>query len=200
VIVHRVPAGVAERRVDAGGSVWCSSRRDGTVAAFVASERQGPSSAAAVVGGLGMRARPGTVGLAALASVLLAGSSSCAATSCPGVYLNPIVHVDATAWAGATVTSAGLRATVCVASNCVTATPINQATPGDLLGAVTLPTGKATVRVQITTSAGRTLDQSSTAEVTVTKPFGSGCAGREEIDLTVTEAGSLVPGRSANVS
>jgi hypothetical protein len=82
----------------------------------------------------------------------------------------------------------------------VTAIPINQAKPDDLVGAVALSAGKATVRVQITTSAGRTLDQSTTAEVTVSKPFGSGCAGREEIDLTVTAAGSLLPGRPANVS
>jgi hypothetical protein len=147
-----------------------------------------------------MGARLSAAGLSALVSVLLAGSSGCAATSCPAVYLNPIVHVDATAWVGPTLTPAGLKATVCVASHCVTAIPINQAKPDDLVGAVALSAGKATVRVQITTSAGRTLDQSTTAEVTVSKPFGSGCAGREEIDLTVTAAGSLLPGRPANVS
>jgi hypothetical protein len=142
-----------------------------------------------------MGGRLSTAAPALLASVLFAGTTGCAAQSCPAVYLDPIVHVDATAWAGA----GQLTATVCVAADCVTATPISQATPDDLLGDITLPTGKATVRVRLTTTDRRALDQTTTADVTLTKPFGSGCAGREEIDLTVTKAGSVVRGRPAKL-
>jgi hypothetical protein len=146
-----------------------------------------------------MRWRHSKAGVSALV-LLLGCSSGCAAPSCPGVYLNPVVHVDATAWVDAVPTSAMANATICIESSCVTANPINESTPGDLLGALTLPVGKATVRVQLSTAGGRSLDRRTTTGVTATKPFGSGCAGRQEIDLAVTKDGSLVPGRPVPVS
>jgi hypothetical protein len=138
--------------------------------------------------------------LSALALALVPAGTGCAATSCPGVFLNPGVHVDATAWVGdVPLDQPSIRATICIADRCGPATPLK--TGGyDLFGATTLPKEKATVRVQLTLSTARTLDRTATAEVTLAKPFGSGCAGREEIDLTVTKAGAVVPGRPAKTN
>jgi hypothetical protein len=138
---------------------------------------------------------------ALLAAVLvLAGSGCASAQSCPAVFLNPIVHVDASAWVGdVPLDQPTIRATICVAGKCGPATLLK--TGGyDLVGGATLPKDKATVRVQLTLSTGRTLDRTTTADITLVKPFGSGCGGREEIDLMVTKAGALVPGRPAKTN
>jgi hypothetical protein len=145
-----------------------------------------------------------SAGVALVASALFAGSSGCAAQSCPAVYLNPVVHVDATAWLdkgeGGVASPPRITATICVAADCVTAAPASSAAPGDLVGALALPAGRVTVRVRLKASDGRSLDRTTTAGANLTRPFGSGCAGREEIDLAVSAQGSLTPGTAAPVS
>ncbi|BEP12747.1 hypothetical protein acdb102_10580 [Acidothermaceae bacterium B102] len=133
-------------------------------------------------------------------ALALLATTGCAAQSCPAVYLSPGVHIDATAWAGGQLAPAALTATVCLGTTCVAAGAITRSNPDDLFAGVALPTGKATVRVKLTAPDGRTLDQTTTADVTLQKPFGSGCGGRNEVDLAVTTAGALVAGLPAKTN
>ena len=139
--------------------------------------------------------------LAALALTCL--TSGCASSqSCPAVFLGPIVHVDASAWvADNQLTPApGLKATICVGETCVAAAAITKANPNDVAAGASLSSGMVTVRVKLTAPDGRSLDQTTTAEVTLAKPFGSGCGGRDEVDLTVTKAGTLMAGQTAKTN
>ena len=90
-------------------------------------------------------------------------------------------------------------ATVCANDHCVQATTLSKANPYDVFAGVSLPSGKATVRVRLA-AGGRTLDRTTTVEVALTHPFGSGCGGRNEVDLAVTKSGALTPGTPTPVS
>lgn len=111
-----------------------------------------------------------------LVAALIAGCAS--PQSCPAMALASGVHVDASAWVGDAqlAPAAGLKATVFIAKECVTAAPISRANPDDLFAAIGLGSGQVTVRVKLTAADGRALDVTTTSDVTVNKPFGRAVA------------------------
>lgn len=121
----------------------------------------------------------------------MAAGSGCAAKSCPASAYGSGVHLDATAWAH----GEALTATICLAGTCRPASP-DQTNPDDLFLYAALPDGQAAVEVRLTTTAGRTLDVTTTAAAHQVKLEGDGCGSTPEIDLAIDSSGALVAGKA----